>query len=126
MKKRRLHCAGDMHLLLCGMARSRQLGHLKCEHSLAIAVANLILSPLASVLPVGSAALQTNLLRWQRAAELTCDRAALLVVQDPRAVQATAAPAGCVVGGTGGDGGDAAAASIAITSSCLHSRHTLH
>ena len=66
---------------------AHELGHLKCEHSLAIALANLILSPLASVLPVGTAALQTSMLQWQRAAELTCDRAALLVVQDARAVQ---------------------------------------
>ena len=28
-----------------------------------------------------------RLLQWQRAAELSCDRAALLVVQDPKAVQ---------------------------------------
>mmetsp|Transcript_4399 Transcript_4399/g.9514 ORF Transcript_4399/g.9514 Transcript_4399/m.9514 type:complete len:218 (-) Transcript_4399:229-882(-) len=66
---------------------AHELGHLKCEHSLAIALANLLLTPLASVLPFSSAALQDNLLRWQRAAELTCDRAALLVVQDVRAVQ---------------------------------------
>jgi len=67
---------------------AHELGHLKCEHSLAIAMANLVLSPLASVSPLANAALQTNLLRWQRAAELSCDRAALLVVQDVRAVQA--------------------------------------
>jgi len=66
---------------------AHELGHLKCEHSLAIALANLILSPLASVLPIGSGQLQSSLLQWQRAAELTCDRAALLVVQDVRAVQ---------------------------------------
>lgn len=66
---------------------AHEAGHLKCEHSLAIAMANLVLSPLASVSPVLSASLQTNLLRWQRAAELSCDRAALLVVQDVRAVQ---------------------------------------
>jgi len=66
---------------------AHELGHLKCEHSLGIAIANLVLNPLASILPAGSAALQSNLLRWQRAAELTCDRAALLVVQDVRAVQ---------------------------------------
>jgi Zn-dependent protease with chaperone function len=66
---------------------AHELGHLKCEHSLFIAMANLVLTPLASVLPVGNAALQTGLLQWQRAAELSCDRAALLVVQDVRAVQ---------------------------------------
>lgn len=66
---------------------AHELGHLKCEHSLFITMANLILTPLASVLPIGNAALQTSLLQWQRAAELTCDRAALLVTQDVRAVQ---------------------------------------
>jgi Zn-dependent protease with chaperone function len=66
---------------------AHELGHLKCEHSLFIAMANLILSPLASVSPFGSAALQSSLLQWQRTAELTCDRAALLAVQDVRAVQ---------------------------------------
>ena len=30
--------------------------------------------------------MQDALLRWLRAAELTCDRAALLVAQDPRVV----------------------------------------
>lgn len=66
---------------------AHELGHLKCEHSLAIAIANLVLSPLANLSPIASAALQSNLLQWQRAAELSCDRAALLVVQDTRAVQ---------------------------------------
>lgn len=66
---------------------AHELGHLKCEHSLAIAVANLLLSPLASVFPSVNAAFQSSLLQWQRAAELTCDRAALLVVQDVRVVQ---------------------------------------
>lgn len=66
---------------------AHELGHLKCEHSLFIAMANIILSPLASVLPVGNAALESSLLQWQRAAELSCDRAALMVVQDVRAVQ---------------------------------------
>ena len=66
---------------------AHELGHLKCEHSLAIAMANLVLSPLASISPVADAALQSRLLSWQRAAELSCDRAALLAVQDVRAVQ---------------------------------------
>jgi Zn-dependent protease with chaperone function len=66
---------------------AHELGHLKCEHSLFIAMANILLTPLASVFPVGNAALESSLLQWQRTAELTCDRAALLVVQDVRAVQ---------------------------------------
>lgn len=66
---------------------AHELGHLKCEHSLLIAMANLLLSPLASLLPAGNAALQSRMLQWQRSAELSCDRAALLAVQDVRAVQ---------------------------------------
>lgn len=38
------------------------------------------------VIPVLSSALEEALLRWLRAAELTCDRAALLVAQDTRVV----------------------------------------
>lgn len=66
---------------------AHEAGHLKCEHSLGIAIANLVLSPLASVAPAFSASLQSSLLRWQRSAELSCDRAALMVVQDVRTVQ---------------------------------------
>ena len=39
-----------------------------------------------SLLPGLSGAVEEALLRWLRAAELTCDRAALLVAQDPRIV----------------------------------------
>lgn len=67
---------------------AHELGHLKCEHSLAIAVANLLLTPLSEISPALGTSVQSSLLRWQRSAELTCDRAALLVVQDVRAVQA--------------------------------------
>jgi len=66
---------------------AHELGHLVCEHSLAIAIANLVLSPLANLSPVLGSLAQNNLLQWQRSAELSCDRAALIVVQDPRAVQ---------------------------------------
>lgn len=66
---------------------AHELGHLKCEHSLSIALANLLLSPLSTVSPAVSASLQSSLLRFQRSAELSCDRAALVVVQDVRAVQ---------------------------------------
>lgn len=65
----------------------QELGHLKCEHSLAIAMANLLLTPLANISPMLGSAVQANLLRWQRSAELSCDRAALIAVQDVRAVQ---------------------------------------
>ena len=77
----------DLEPLEIQAVLAHELGHLKCEHSLAIAMANLVLSPLANLSPIASAALQSNLLQWQRAAELSCDRAALLVVQDTRAVQ---------------------------------------
>ncbi len=37
-----------------------------------------------SLLPVVTGVVQEALLRWLRAAELTCDRTALLVAQDPK------------------------------------------
>ena len=64
---------------------AHELGHLKCEHGLFLLLSNV----LTSVVLGGSAlgpALQSRLLSWQRAAELSCDRAALMVVQDPRVV----------------------------------------
>lgn len=65
---------------------AHECGHLVCEHGLWITVAN--------VLAVGAdvidrrlgAALDAALLSWRRSAELTCDRAALLVAQDPAVV----------------------------------------
>jgi Zn-dependent protease with chaperone function len=38
------------------------------------------------VLPIVTGLVEEALLRWLRAAELTCDRAALLVAQDPKVV----------------------------------------
>jgi len=67
---------------------AHELGHLKCEHGVWLTAANL-LGASVSELPMGgllAANLEENLLRWLRAAELTCDRAALLVTQDPRIV----------------------------------------
>lgn len=68
---------------------AHELGHLKCEHSLWMTAAN-ILVLFASTLPINPSVLgplleqvQDQLLVWQRAAELTCDRAALLVAQEP-------------------------------------------
>ena len=49
-------------------------------------MANVLASNTLSVLPVLSGAVEDGLLRWLRAAELTCDRAALLVAQDHRVV----------------------------------------
>ncbi len=68
---------------------AHELGHLKCEHGVYLTLANLILlaagqlSPWGTILAQG---LQTQLMHWLRCAELTCDRAALLVAQDARVV----------------------------------------
>lgn len=65
-----------------------ELGHLKCDHSVYITLANL-LTLAASQLPLGellAQSLQGQIMEWVRCAEFTCDRAALLVAQDPRVV----------------------------------------
>lgn len=67
---------------------AHELGHLKCDHGVYLALANLI-SLAASQLPLGEALAQTlqlQMMEWVRCAEFTCDRAALLVAQDPRIV----------------------------------------
>lgn len=60
---------------------AHELGHLKCDHGLWLTVANVLASGTVSVLPVVTGMVQEALLRWLRAGELTCDRAALLVAQ---------------------------------------------
>lgn len=65
---------------------AHELGHLKCDHGLWLTVANVLASGTVSVLPVVTGVVQDALMRWLRAAELTCDRAALLVAQDPKVV----------------------------------------
>ncbi len=65
-----------------------ELGHLKCDHSVYLTLANLI-TLAASQLPLGGLIvqnLQSQILEWVRCAEFTCDRAALLVTQNPRVV----------------------------------------
>ncbi|MGD2179632.1 M48 family metallopeptidase [Lusitaniella coriacea] len=68
---------------------AHELGHLKCDHGVYLTMANLIVMG-ASLLPlwgtVLTQSLQERMLEWLRCAELTCDRAALLAVQDPRIV----------------------------------------
>ncbi|MBD0268519.1 MAG: M48 family metallopeptidase [Cyanobacteria bacterium Co-bin8] len=67
---------------------AHELGHLKCDHGVYLTLANL-LSLAATQLPMGEVlaqALQTQMMEWVRCAEFTCDRAALLVAQDPRIV----------------------------------------
>lgn len=65
---------------------AHELGHLKCSHGVWLTMANVLASNTLSVLPLLSGAIEDGLLRWLRAAELTCDRAALLVAQDHRVV----------------------------------------
>ena len=68
---------------------AHELGHLKCEHGVYLTLANLILLASGELLPLGglvAQSLQAQILQWVRCAEFTCDRAALLVAQDPRAV----------------------------------------
>eukprot|EP00878_Enallax_costatus_P036853 GHUV01041425.1.p1 GENE.GHUV01041425.1~~GHUV01041425.1.p1 ORF type:complete len:305 (+),score=59.94 GHUV01041425.1:381-1295(+) len=65
---------------------AHELGHLKCDHGLWLTIANVLASGTVSLLPLISGTVEDALLRWLRAAELTCDRAALLVAQDPTVV----------------------------------------
>lgn len=68
---------------------AHELGHLKCEHGVYLTLANLIvlaagqLSPWGGLLVQG---LQAQLLEWLRCAEFSCDRAALLAIQEPKVV----------------------------------------
>lgn len=72
-----------------------ELGHIKCEHMLYKTMAYILrffgLEFLKALLPIGTGTLATlplqlAILHWERMAELSCDRAALLVVQDPDVV----------------------------------------
>jgi Zn-dependent protease with chaperone function len=68
---------------------AHELGHLKCEHSVYLTLANLIVLLAGQLAPWGGVItqnLQAQILEWVRCAEFTCDRAALLVAQDPRVV----------------------------------------
>jgi Zn-dependent protease with chaperone function len=65
------------------------MGHLKCDHGVWLTVANLLtlgveIAPLVPTFVVDN--FRDNLMRWVRAAELSCDRAALLVAGDPKVV----------------------------------------
>ena len=64
---------------------AHELGHLVCEHSLWFSLGN-IASAVAPPLPGLQAATEGLLQNWRRAAEFTCDRAALLVAQDSQVV----------------------------------------
>ena len=66
-----------------------ELRHLKCDHSVYLTPANLLILA-TSILPnigvVLAQSLQNQLLEWVRCAEFTCDRAALLATQNPKVV----------------------------------------
>ncbi|MFN5516032.1 MAG: M48 family metallopeptidase [Cyanobacteriota bacterium] len=68
---------------------AHELGHLKCEHGVYLTLANLMVLA-AGLLPQWGAllsqSLQSQMLEWVRCAEFSCDRAALLALQDPRPV----------------------------------------
>jgi len=68
---------------------AHELGHLKCDHGVWLTVANLLTLG-AEITPLVPSFVAANfndeLMRWVRAAELSCDRAALLVAGDPSVV----------------------------------------
>jgi Zn-dependent protease with chaperone function len=68
---------------------AHELGHLKCEHSVYLTIANLLIMAAGQLPRIGvvlERPLRMQMLEWVRCAEFTCDRAALLVAQDPRIV----------------------------------------
>lgn len=78
---------------------AHEVGHIHAEHVLYLTAAQLILAlaniPLAALPVAGiikdllSASMRGALLAWMRRAELSCDRAALLVTQDPNVIGRT-------------------------------------
>lgn len=64
------------------MTEAPDLACVQCDHGVWLNAGTLVSSAAAS-LPFMSSTLEDGLLRWLRAAELTCDRAALLVAQVP-------------------------------------------
>jgi Zn-dependent protease with chaperone function len=68
---------------------AHELGHLKCEHGVYLTLANIMVLA-AGLLPnwgtMLAQSLQERMLAWVRCAEFSCDRAALLAVQDPQVV----------------------------------------
>ncbi|XP_062105449.1 plastoglobule-localized metallopeptidase 48, chloroplastic [Humulus lupulus] len=68
---------------------AHELGHLKCDHGVWLTFANILTLGAYSLPGLGgliAQSLEEQLFRWLRAAELTCDRAALLVAQDSKVV----------------------------------------
>ena len=68
---------------------AHELGHLKCEHGVYLTMANVMVLA-ANLLPtwgtILAQSLQDRMLQWIRCAEFSCDRAALLAIQDPKVV----------------------------------------
>lgn len=76
--------AGEQRAIL-----AHELGHILSDHVLYVTALNILLSasgglPLGLGLPIR--AVRAVLLEWSRAAELSCDRAAILAVRDPQIV----------------------------------------
>lgn len=68
---------------------AHELGHLKCEHGVYMTLANLVVLAAGQLPRMGgwiAQGLQAQMLQWVRCAEFTCDRAALLVAQDPNII----------------------------------------
>ena len=68
---------------------AHELGHLKCEHGVYLTMVNLIVLAANMLPPWGTVlaqSLQDQMLQWVRCAEFSCDRAALLALQEPRVV----------------------------------------
>ncbi|KAF8377997.1 hypothetical protein HHK36_029330 [Tetracentron sinense] len=67
---------------------AHELGHLKCDHGVWLTLATFLHLGHTLYLKFLNLirVLSQQLFRWLRAAELTCDRAALLVAQDPKVV----------------------------------------
>lgn len=68
---------------------AHELGHLKCEHGVYLTLVNLVILA-TNLLPswgvILAQSLQDQMLEWIRCAEFSCDRAALLAVQEPKVV----------------------------------------
>jgi len=67
---------------------AHELGHLKCEHGVWLLIANLFSLGATRLLPIPILvdSIEDAIMRWARSAELTCDRAAMVVAQDPEVV----------------------------------------
>ncbi|WP_448571397.1 M48 family metallopeptidase [Trichothermofontia sp.] len=68
---------------------AHELGHLKCDHGVYLTLANLMILAAGQLPSFGGAIaqnLQAQIMEWLRCAELTCDRAALLVARDPKVI----------------------------------------